>query len=196
MSQNITENMKRLIALEKHRIRQRKYDRSPKGKEYHRKWRQEHKEMYYRSSVKYTKKSRRIALQLLSGNKIPRCNYCGTTKRLVIDHLKIDFLPLEKLYGKLKKKYSYALTLEVRRCDDATRNENYQILCHDCNVFKNKINQNLFDHVKELNFRALNQMMLSYKYRMPIEDQKAMIYETAKRNGFEIDWKNKIIKKI
>ncbi|MEM5784591.1 MAG: hypothetical protein QXF15_02540 [Candidatus Aenigmatarchaeota archaeon] len=188
--------MKRLIALEKHRIRQRKYDRSPKGKEWHRKWRQKNMEIWKKSTKNSQRKSRRIALQLLAGNKIPRCNYCGTTKRLEIDHLKIDGLPFERLDGKLKKKYSYPLTVEVRNCDEKTRNENYQILCHDCNVFKNKINQNLFDHVKEQDFKALYYMMLSYKNKMPIEDQKIMISETAMRNGFEIDWKNKIINKI
>ncbi|MEM5783344.1 MAG: hypothetical protein QXX01_03220 [Candidatus Aenigmatarchaeota archaeon] len=197
ITQNITENIKNLSAIERHRLNVRKYDKSPKGREWHRKWRQEHKDIYYRSTVNARKKSRKIALQLLAGNnKIPRCNYCGTTKRLEIDHKKIDGLPMERFNGIIKKKAEYPLTLEVRKCDEATRNENYQILCHDCNTFKNIINQNLFEHVKTQNFKALKYMMLSYKYRMPIEDQKAMIYETAKRNGFEIDWKNKIINKI
>ncbi len=151
------------------------------------------------SNKDYLREKRREALEKIceAWHHDLSCFICGRTeeelakdnKQLQIDHFGEN--SGKKLFQ--KSEGGSQNIYDVLKTDDDKIRDNFDILCSDCNSYKNGVIRELMIYVKKLDFEGFYKRYESFLETIPEEILYKSIILTAEKNGYEIDFDSRRI---
>ncbi|MEM5784846.1 MAG: hypothetical protein QXF15_03870 [Candidatus Aenigmatarchaeota archaeon] len=171
-------------------IKKKKKEQAERKREHDKEYRKAHREEINRRIREKNKELRENAFKKVAEAwKMPiECFNCGSKGSEIIDHMKLENLPGEKIY----KKTGPSFYKQVLLSSDSEIKENYSILCTPCNLLKHSLVVKSFhsapDKIKPLEKQSVSdyiykKILLLFKFELIVPALK----ETFKRNGLNFN---------
>ena len=154
------------------------------------------------SNKDYLREKRREALEKIceAWHHDLSCFICGRTEEeLAKDNKKLQIEHFGENTGKKliqKSEGGASNTYEVLNTPDYEIRDNFDILCDDCNAYKNGIIRELMIYVRKLDFEGFYKRYESFLETIPEEILYKSIILTAEKSGYKIDFNSRRIIEI